>query len=81
MNTAKKICQSDDAGIVHVDVSIGSPGRRVEVLVVWQDAAELDAADGAGRDDPTMASFVGVLAGVELERPPQGEPEKRDSLG
>lgn len=71
MNTAKKICQSDDAGVVHVDVSVGRPGRRVEVLVVWQDAAEVDAADSVERDDPTMASFVGVIEGVDLARPPQ----------
>jgi len=40
MNTAKKICESDAQGVVHVDVSVGRPGQRVEVLVVWSDAAE-----------------------------------------
>jgi hypothetical protein len=39
MNTAKKICESDEQGVVHVDVPIGRPGHRVEVLVVWGEVA------------------------------------------
>lgn len=34
MKTAKKIYESDDQGVVHVDVPVGRPGQRVEVLVV-----------------------------------------------
>ena len=39
MNTAKKIYESDEQGVVHVDVPIGRPGHRVEVLVVWNEVA------------------------------------------
>ncbi len=34
VNTAKKIYESDDQGVVHVDVPIGRSRQRVEVLVV-----------------------------------------------
>jgi hypothetical protein len=77
MKTARKIYQSDDQGVVHVDVPVGRLGHRVEVLVVWTDAGEPGAADG---DEPGMADLVGLLTGVDLERPPQGEYEKRDPI-
>jgi len=77
MNTAKKIYESDDQGVVHVDVPIGRSRQRVEVLVVWEDAGEPNDLD---HDGPTMADLVGVLQDVDLERPPQGAYEKRDSI-
>jgi hypothetical protein len=85
MNTAKKIYESDEHGVVHVEVPVGGPARRVEVLVVWQDVArpsqdgESDADDVEG-EGPSMADLVGLLEGVDLVRPPQGEYEKRDPL-
>ncbi len=78
MNTAKKIYQSDAQGFVHVDVSVGTPDRRIEVLVVWQDAEEVQVASTPDED---WSDLFGILRGVALERPPQGEYEKRDSLG
>lgn len=77
MNTAKKIYESDDQGVVHVDVPIGRSRQRVEVLVVWEDVAEPEDLD---RDGPSMADLVGVLQDVDLERPPQGAYETRDPL-
>lgn len=77
MNTAKKVYESDDQGVVHVDVPIGRSRQRVEVLVVWEDVGEPADAD---RDGPSMADFVGALEGVDIERPPQGALEKRDPL-
>ena len=77
MRTAKKVYESDEQGVVHVDVPVGRSGQRVEVLVVWEDAS--NAADGDG-DEPGMADLIGLLKGVDLERPPQGEYEKRDPL-
>ena len=44
---------------------------------MWTDAAEPGATDG---DEPGMADLVGLLKGVDLERPPQGEYEKRDPI-
>ena len=77
MNTAKKIYESDDQGIVHVDVPVGRSRRRVDVLVVWEDVGE---PDEAGEGEPGMADLVGLLQGVELERPPQGAYETRDPI-
>lgn len=85
MNTAKKVYESDHAGVVHVDVSVGAPGRRVEVVVVWHDVEAPSGATTASSDEdgegPSMSDLVGLLEGVDLERPPQGEYETRDSLG
>lgn len=77
MNTAKKVYESDDQGVVHVDVPIGRPGQRVEVLVVWEAVAEADAVD---REESGMADLVGLLEGIDLERPAQGEYENRDPI-
>ena len=77
MNTAKKVYESDDQGVVHVDVPIGRPGQRVEVLVVWDEVAEVDEVD---REEVGMADLVGLLEGIDLERPAQGEYENRDPI-
>jgi hypothetical protein len=77
MKMAKDIYESDDQGVVHIDVPVGRPGQRVEVLVVWTDAAESSSADG---DEPGMADLVGLLNGVDLERSPQGDYEKGDPI-
>jgi hypothetical protein len=44
MNTAKKIYESDEQGIVHVDVPVGRSRRRVEVLLVREEVTD----DGEG---------------------------------
>jgi hypothetical protein len=62
---------------VHVDVPIGRPGQRVEVLVVWEDVGESDDLDHEGSG---MAALVGLLEHVDLERPAQGEYEHRDPI-
>ena len=77
MNAAKKICESDEHGAVHVDVPIGRSKQRVEVLLVWEDVSE---ASDQGLDEPGMADLVGLLQDVDFERPAQGEYEKRDPI-
>ena len=77
VNTAKKVYESDDHGVVHVDVPVGRPGQRVEVLVVW---AELDDSDKRDEDPAGMADLVGLLDGSDLERPEQPQYEQRDSI-
>ena len=77
MNTAKRIYESDEQGVVHVDVAVGRPGQRVEVLVVWNDVAEPSDADA---ERWSMADLVGLLEDGDLERQPQGEYEKRDPI-
>lgn len=76
MNTARKIYEADDEGVVHVQLPTGKPGRRVEVLVVWEDSEQ--ETTSANED---ISDLVGLLRDVPLERPPQGEYEKRDELG
>ncbi len=77
MNTAQKVYESDALGVVHVEVPIGRSRGRVEVLVVWEDAPDLDDLDQEG---PSMADLVGLLQDGDLERPPQGAYEKRDPI-
>lgn len=77
MHTATKVYESDEQGIVHVDVPVGRPGQRVEVLVVWNDL--VDSSD-AGAEQAGMADLVGLLEVGDLERFPQGEYEKRDPI-
>jgi hypothetical protein len=77
MMTTKKIYESDDQGVVHVDIPVGRSGQRVEVLVVWTEAGESGNADD---EEPGMADVVGLLKGVDLEGPRQGDFEKRDPI-
>lgn len=77
MNTARKIYEADNEGVVHVQLPTGKPGRRVEVLVVWEESTSEDALS----PDEDWSDLFGLLKDVPLERPPQGEFEKRDELG
>ena len=77
MKTAKKICESDEQGVVHVDVPVGRPGQRVEVLVVWGDVGEAVNREG---DRAGMAEVVGLLQEGDIERPPQDETARRARL-
>ncbi|WP_437330325.1 hypothetical protein [Sorangium sp. So ce381] len=66
MNTVRKLYESDEQGTVRVDLEVGAPHRRVEVVLVWQEIdapqippealekkrAELEALAGALSDDP-----------------------------
>lgn len=69
MNTAKKIYESDEQGVVHVDVPVGRSRQRVEVLVVWEEVADTSATH---QEQPAMADLVGLLQDIDLERPSQG---------
>lgn len=71
MNTAKTVDESDDEGVVHVDVPVGGPGRRVEVVVTWQDVDGPAAVDG-GED---WSDLFGILEDIPLERGPQRSAE------
>lgn len=77
MNTAIKVYESDAEGVVHVNVAVGRPGLRVEVLVVWTDVGESsdDAVEQGG-----MSDLVGLLEDGDLQRFPQGEYETRDAI-
>jgi len=58
-------------------VPIGRSGQRVEVLVVWENVDEPNDLDD---DRPSMSQLVGLLEGIDIERPSQGEYEKRDPI-
>ncbi len=45
--------------------------------MVWQDAEEVQVTSTPDED---WSDLFGILKDVALERPPQGEYEKRDSL-
>ena len=76
MNTAKKIYEADHQGVVHVTLPTGKPGRRVEVLVVWEEAEEEQS--GASNED--WSDLFGLLKDTPIERGPQGEYEPREEL-
>ncbi|WP_437803264.1 hypothetical protein [Sorangium sp. So ce693] len=66
MHTVRKLYESDEQGTVHVDLDVGAPHRRVEVVLVGQKIdgaqaptealetkrAELEALAGSLSDDP-----------------------------
>lgn len=74
MNTAKKVYESDADGLIHVDVPVGGPGRRVEVLVVWEDVADT-TVERESSDD--WSDLFGMLKDSPIERAPQGDYELR----
>jgi hypothetical protein len=71
MNTAKKIYKADEDGVIHVELSVGEPGREVELLLVWNEPEEPQG---------DLGDLVGLLKDMPIERGPQGEYEKRDEL-
>jgi hypothetical protein len=81
MNTVRMLSQSDDTGTVHVDVPIGAPHRRVEVVVVWQ---EVDAARAAreaqDRKRAELEALAGALADDPMVRPEQPPLEARPPI-
>jgi hypothetical protein len=75
MNTVRKLYESDDQGTVHVDVPVGAPHRRVEVVVVWQ---EVDAAREAREQKRAqLETLAGALADDPIVRPAQPPLEAR----
>jgi len=61
MNTLRKVCESDENGTLHVDVPVGAPHKKVEVVVSWEDSTTKQAwpagwfeATFGSIDDPTF---------------------------
>jgi hypothetical protein len=65
MNTLHKVCESDETGTIHVDVPVGAPGRRVEVVVSWEDAT---GAWPAGWFESTFGSIQDPTFGRHANR-------------
>lgn len=80
MNTVRKICESDEHGTAHVDVSIGLPRSRVEIVIVWQQVERVDASDASGWPPGWFESTAGVIDDPSFVRHPQGEHEVRETL-
>ena len=78
MNTARKIYESDDSGVVHVDLPVGAPRKQVEVVVVWQEI-EAERIDEATREKKRaeLEALAGALADDPIVRPEQSAPETR----
>jgi len=78
MNTVRKLYESDENGTVHLDLSIGSPRRRVEVVVVWQEVEETRAArEAKERKRAELEALAGALADDPIVRPEQPVLEER----
>jgi hypothetical protein len=80
MNTVRKICESDERGTAHVDVPVGLPGRRVEVVIVWQDVDSSDTPEARGWPHGWVESTAGAIDDPSFVRHPQGEYEEREGL-
>ena len=78
------ICTCDEAGAFHVDVQVGRPGKRLRVVIAWED--DVDAAGAAKTTDALgwpagfFERFPGILADDPIERGDQGVAEERPSL-
>jgi hypothetical protein len=78
MNTVRKLYESDDQGTVHVDVPIGAPHRRVEVVVVWQEVEEAGTTHEAqDKKRAELEALAGALADDPIVRPEQPPLETR----
>jgi hypothetical protein len=80
MNTVRKICESDERGTAHVDVPVGLPRRRVEIVIVWQDVDSVDAPETRGWPLGWFESTAGAIEDPSFVRHPQGEYEEREAL-
>lgn len=78
MNTVRKLYESDQKGTVHVELPVGSPNRRVEVVLVWQEVSDALPADEARQKKRAeLEALAGVLADDPIVRPPQPALEVR----
>ncbi|XYH95743.1 hypothetical protein ACMHYB_49445 [Sorangium sp. So ce1128] len=72
MNTVRKLYESDEQGTVHVDLPIGAPHRRVEVVLVWQEIDGVRAPPEALENKRAeIEALAGALADDPIERPAQ----------
>lgn len=80
MNTVRKLYESDATGTVRLDLPVGAPHRRVEVVVVWQEVDEDEARpSGEAREKKRaeLEALAGALADDPILRPEQPVLEKR----
>lgn len=78
MNTVRQLYESDQEGTVHVDLPVGAPHRRVEVVLVWQEVSEVLPTDQARlRKRAELEALAGALADDPLVRPEQAPLEVR----
>jgi hypothetical protein len=78
MNTVRKLYESDQEGTVHVDLPVGAPHRRVEVVLVWQEVNDTVPAEQARQQKQAeLEALAGALAGDPIVRPEQPALETR----
>jgi hypothetical protein len=78
MNTVRKMYESDEQGTVHVDLPIGAPHRRVEVVLVWQEVnGALTPSEARESKRAEIEALAGALADDPIERPAQPFLENR----
>jgi hypothetical protein len=72
VNTVRKLCESDETGTVRLDLHIGSPRRRVEVVIVWQEVEGARAPrEAKERKRALLEALAGALADDPIVRPEQ----------
>jgi hypothetical protein len=80
MNTVRQMYESDEQGTIHVDLPIGAPHRRVEVVLVWQELDEARAREAQDRKRAELEALAGALADDPIVRPEQPSLETRQPV-
>ncbi|WP_437338948.1 hypothetical protein [Sorangium sp. So ce394] len=78
MNTVRKLYESDEQGTVHVELPIGAPHRRVEIVLVWQEIDEARTPpEAVDKKRAEIEALAGALSDDPMARPVQPLPETR----
>jgi hypothetical protein len=78
MNTLRTLHESDETGTIHIDVPVGAPHRRVELVVVWQEVEPAATAQRAREQKRAeLEALAGALADDPIVRPEQPPLESR----
>lgn len=72
MNTVRKLYESDETGTVRVELPVGAPRRRVEVVLVWQEVDGAEATrEAREKKRAELETLAGALADDPIRRPEQ----------
>ena len=78
MHTVRKLYESDSTGTVRLDLPVGTPHRRFEVVVVWQEVEERESGvEAREKKRAELEALAGALADDPIIRPEQPSLEVR----
>jgi len=80
MNTVRKVYESDSTGTVHLDVGVGAPHRKVEVVVSWDESSPEEGPLDGGWPVGWFEANFGCIDDPTFARPAQGDFEAREDF-